>query len=127
MERRQRGQTGASLTGRRECIEDSYSGVMCAVCGRSPAAVPGAGPARRLQPFHSCVLAFRNTLPQAQPSAFSPSRPAARRTGRTRDERRDRISKQLTMEMELFNKDLRRVLSPFINRRRWRSPLQKTP
>ena len=51
------------MTGRRECIEDSYSGV-CAVCGRSPAAVPGAGPARRLQPFHSCVLASR-TLPQA--------------------------------------------------------------
>ena len=52
---------GASLTGRRECIEDSYSGVMCAVCGRSPAAVPGAGPARRLQPFHAlraCVPDF---------------------------------------------------------------------
>lgn len=78
---------GASLTGRRECIEDSYSGVMCAVCGRSPAAVPGAGPARRLQPFHSCVLASR-TLPQAQNArnhgtigiSISPDRPHPRRT-----------------------------------------------
>jgi hypothetical protein len=70
------------LTGRCECIEDSslYSGVF-AVCGRSPAAVPGAGPARRLQPFHSCVLASR-TLPQAQRATMyhrhldlSPDRP----------------------------------------------------
>ena len=52
------------MTGRRELHRRlfAYSGV-CAVCGRSPAAVPGAGPARRLQPFHSCVLASR-TLPQ---------------------------------------------------------------
>jgi hypothetical protein len=73
------------MTGRRELHRRlfAYSGV-CAVCGRSPAAVPGAGPARRLQPFHSCVLASR-TLPQ----------PCIHRgrTGRTRDERRSRISK----------------------------------
>ena len=118
------------MTGRRECIEDSYSGVMCAVCGRSPAAVPGAGPARRLQPFHTLRACVPDFAASATIGFRSPSRPRAarpRRTGRTRDERRDRISKQLTMEMELFNKDLRRVLSPFINRRRWRSPLQKTP